>query len=73
MLAAEAARVIAIEKSAIAKIAQQIVVDNQLDQVVTVLRAEVEEVELPFGIKEVDVITPSGSAMGSSARTGSPP
>ena len=53
---AEAARVIAIEKSAIAKIAQQIVVDNQLDQVVTVLRAEVEEVELPFGIKEVDVI-----------------
>ena len=54
--AAEAARVIAIEKSAIAKIAQQIVVDNQLDQVVTVLRAEVEEVELPFGIKEVDVI-----------------
>merc|ERR1712013_122725 len=52
---AEAARVIAIEKSAIAKIAQQIVVDNQLE-VVTVLRGEVEEVELPFGIKEVDVI-----------------
>ena len=48
---AEAARVIAIEKSAIAKIAQQIVVDNQLDQVVSVLRAEVEEVDLPFGIK----------------------
>ena len=53
---AEAARVIAIESSAIAKIAQQIVVDNQLDQVVTVLQAEVEVVELPFGIKEVDVI-----------------
>ena len=53
---AEAARVIAIESSAIAKNAQQIVVENQLDQVVTILRGEVDGVELPFGIKEVDVI-----------------
>ena len=53
---AEAARVIAIESSAIAKIAQQIVADNQLDNVVTIIRGKVEEVELPEGIKEVDII-----------------
>ena len=53
---AEASRVIGIESSAIAKIAQQIVADNQLDEVVTVIRGKVEEVELPDGIKEVDII-----------------
>ena len=53
---AEAARVIAIESSAIAKIAQQIVADNQLDNVVTIIRGKVEEVELPDGIQEVDII-----------------
>ena len=53
---AEASRVIAVESSAIAKIAQQIVADNQLDNVITVLRGKVEEVELPDGIKQVDII-----------------
>ena len=53
---AEARRVIAIENSAFAKIAQQIVADNQLDNVVTIIRGKVEEVELPEEIKEVDII-----------------
>ena len=53
---AEARRVIAIESSAFAKIAQQIVADNQLDNVVTIIRGKVKEVELPEDIKEVDII-----------------
>ena len=53
---AEASRVIGIESSAIAKIAQQIVADNQLDNVVTIIRGKVEEVELPEDINEVDII-----------------
>ena len=53
---AEARRVIAIENSAFAKIAQQIVADNQLDNVVTIIRGKVEEVELPEEVKEVDII-----------------
>ena len=47
---------IAIESSAFAKIAQQIVADNQLDNVVTIIQGKVEEVELPEDIKEVDII-----------------
>ena len=42
---AEARQVIAIESSAFAKIAQQIVADNQLDNVVTIIRGKVEEVQ----------------------------
>jgi len=48
--------VIAIESSAFAKIAQQIVADNQLADVVTIVRGKVEEVELPEDISEVDII-----------------
>jgi protein arginine N-methyltransferase 1 len=53
---AGAKRVIGIEFSNIAKQAVQIVKDNKLDNVVTIIQGKVEEVELPDGIEKVDVI-----------------
>jgi len=53
---AGAKRVIGIEFSNIAQQSLQIVKDNNLDKVVTILQGKVEEVELPDGIEKVDVI-----------------
>lgn len=53
---AGAARVIGIECSNIAQHAEQIVKDNNLSHVVTIVKGKVEEVELPDGITEVDII-----------------
>ncbi|XP_063222637.1 protein arginine N-methyltransferase 1-like [Bacillus rossius redtenbacheri] len=51
-----AARVIGIECSNIVDYAVQIVSDNNLQNVVTIVKGKVEEVELPDGIKDVDII-----------------
>jgi len=53
---AGAKRVIGIEFSNIAQQSLQIVKDNNLDKVVTILQGKVEEVDLPDGIEKVDVI-----------------
>ncbi|KAJ8895999.1 hypothetical protein PR048_001340, partial [Dryococelus australis] len=53
---AGAARVIGIECSNIVDYAVQIVSDNNLQNVVTIVKGKVEEVELPDGIKDVDII-----------------
>jgi len=53
---AGAKRVIGIEFSNIAQQSLQIVKDNNLDKIVTIMQGKVEEVELPDGIQKVDVI-----------------
>ena len=53
---AGAARVIGVDVSAIAEIAKLIVMENNLSEVVTIIRGRVEEVELPEDITQVDVI-----------------
>merc|ERR1719370_1452664 len=42
--------------SSIVDHAKQIVKDNKLDDVVTILRGKVEEIELPAGVEKVDII-----------------
>ena len=58
MLAAKAgaAKVIGVDVSAIADQAKLIVMENDLSEVVTIIRGRMEEVELPEDIIEVDVI-----------------
>jgi len=51
-----AKRVIGIDYSDIIYQAQQIVKDNNLEDVVTLIKGKVEEVVLPHGIEKVDVI-----------------
>ncbi|GAB6028597.1 Protein arginine N-methyltransferase 1 [Chamberlinius hualienensis] len=53
---AGAAKVIGIECSSIVEHAQKIVKANKLDNIVTILRGKVEEVELPDNIEKVDII-----------------
>lgn len=53
---AGAARVIGIECSNIVEYAKQIVNDNNLSDVVTIIKGKVEEVTLPDGIEKVDII-----------------
>ena len=53
---AGAKRVIGIECAAIAQQARQIVADNHLDGVVTILQGKAEDITLPDGIESVDVI-----------------
>ncbi|OXA59891.1 Protein arginine N-methyltransferase 1 [Folsomia candida] len=53
---AGASRVIGVECSNIATHARTIVKANQLDDVVTIIKGKVEEVELPDGIEKVDII-----------------
>jgi len=53
---AGAKRVIGIEFSNIARQSIQIVKDNNLDHIVTIIQGKVEEVALPDGIEKVDVI-----------------
>jgi protein arginine N-methyltransferase 1 len=53
---AGAKRVIAIDMSSIVDYAQEIIASNNLSSVVTLIRGKIEEVELPDGITEVDII-----------------
>jgi len=53
---AGAKKVIGIDMSAIVERASDIVKENDLDDVVTIIKGKVEEVELPDGIEKVDVI-----------------
>ncbi|XP_066993889.1 protein arginine N-methyltransferase 1 isoform X2 [Anabrus simplex] len=53
---AGAARVVGIECSNIVEYAKQIVEANQLSDIVTIIKGKVEEVELPDGIEQVDII-----------------
>jgi len=53
---AGAKKVYAIDCSGIAKSATQIVKDNNLDHIITVIQAETETLELPDGVKKVDII-----------------
>lgn len=53
---AGAARVFAVDASDIAEKAEKIVKENGLDNVITVIRGKIEDVQLPDDIKEVDII-----------------
>ncbi|OSX57198.1 hypothetical protein POSPLADRAFT_1067922 [Postia placenta MAD-698-R-SB12] len=53
---AGAKRVFAVDASNIAEKARQIVKDNKLDDVITVIRGKVEEIMLPDDITQVDII-----------------
>lgn len=51
-----AAKVIGIECSNIVEYAKQIVEDNNLSHIITLIKGKVEDVELPDGIQKVDII-----------------
>ena len=53
---AGARRVIGVEKTDFALLARQVVLDNNFQEVVTILYGKVEEVELPYDVDKVDVI-----------------
>jgi len=53
---AGAARVIGVDMSSIVDHAKQIVADNRLSDVVTIIRGKVEEISLPEGVDKVDII-----------------
>ncbi|KAI0329044.1 S-adenosyl-L-methionine-dependent methyltransferase [Cubamyces sp. BRFM 1775] len=53
---AGAKRVFAIDASDIAEKATQIVKDNELDNIITVIRGKVEDIKLPEGYDHVDII-----------------
>lgn len=53
---AGAAKVIAVDCSNIVDYARQVIVDNNMTEVISVVKGKVEEVELPDGIQKVDII-----------------
>merc|ERR1712156_1132915 len=53
---AGAKMVIGVDMSSIVDHAKQIVKDNKLDDVVTIIRGKVEEISLPEGVGKVDII-----------------
>ncbi|XP_023232392.1 protein arginine N-methyltransferase 1-like isoform X1 [Centruroides sculpturatus] len=53
---AGAAKVIGIECSSIVEHAEQIVRENHMSEIITMVKGKVEEVELPDGIEKVDII-----------------
>ena len=53
---AGASMVIGVDMSSIVDHAKQIVKDNKLDKVVTIIRGKVEEISLPEGVEKVDII-----------------
>ena len=72
MLAAQAgaARVIAMDHSAIVETAREIVEENGLSGVITIVRSRVEELEeLPGGVTEVDIILSEWMGFGLFARS----
>ncbi|XP_022229489.2 protein arginine N-methyltransferase 8 [Drosophila obscura] len=58
LFAAEAGarRVIAVDAASIAEYTRHIVLDNSYADVITVIRGKVEDIELPEGIEQVDII-----------------
>ncbi|KAH8284203.1 hypothetical protein KR054_012098, partial [Drosophila jambulina] len=53
---AGAATVIAVDCSNIIEFARQVVIDNNLQDVIKVVKGKIEEIELPNGIEGVDII-----------------
>ncbi|XP_068153399.1 protein arginine N-methyltransferase 1-B isoform X1 [Drosophila tropicalis] len=53
---AGAAQVFAVDCSNIIEFARQVVIDNNLQNVIQVVKGKIEEVELPNGIEKVDII-----------------
>lgn len=53
---AGATKVIAVECSNIIDYAQKIIEANHLSDIITLVKGKVEEIELPDGIKQVDII-----------------
>uniref|UniRef100_A0A336L7H1 type I protein arginine methyltransferase n=1 Tax=Culicoides sonorensis TaxID=179676 RepID=A0A336L7H1_CULSO len=53
---AGAGKVIGVDCSAIIEYAKDIVRDNNLDHIITLVKGKVEEIELPEGIEKVDII-----------------
>lgn len=53
---AGAAKVFAVDCSNIIEFARQVVKDNNLENVIQVVKGKIEEVELPNGIEKVDII-----------------
>ena len=47
-------RVFGVDNSSIALLAKQVVLDNHLDHIITIIRGKVEEIELP--VPKVDII-----------------
>ncbi|KAH8407061.1 hypothetical protein KR222_005189, partial [Zaprionus bogoriensis] len=53
---AGAAKVIAVDCSNIIEFARQVIIDNNLQEIITVVKGKIEEIELPNGIEKVDII-----------------
>ncbi|XP_017855945.1 PREDICTED: protein arginine N-methyltransferase 1-B isoform X2 [Drosophila arizonae] len=53
---AGAANVIAVDCSNIIEFARQVIIDNNLQDIITVVKGKIEEIELPNGIEKVDII-----------------
>ncbi|XP_014100865.1 protein arginine N-methyltransferase 1 [Bactrocera oleae] len=53
---AGASKVIAVDCSNIIEYARQVVIDNNLQDVISVVKGKIEEIELPPGIEKVDII-----------------
>ncbi|KAI9576323.1 protein arginine N-methyltransferase 1-B [Glossina fuscipes] len=53
---AGAATVIAVDCSNIVEYARQVVIDNNLHDIIKVVKGKIEEIELPNGIEKVDII-----------------
>lgn len=53
---AGASRVIGVDCSKVIDLAREIINDNHLDHVITLIRGKLETIELPDGIKQVDII-----------------
>ena len=64
---AGAKRVFGVDNSSIAILARQVVIDNNLDNIITIIRGKVEEVELP--VKSVDIIVSEWMGTGLNAVT----
>lgn len=53
---AGAAKVIAVDCSNIIEFARQVIIDNNLQDIITVVKGKIEEIELPSGVEKVDII-----------------
>jgi len=53
---AGAAKVIAVDCSNIVEYARQVIIDNNFENVITVVKGKIEEIEMPAGIEKVDII-----------------
>lgn len=53
---AGASVVIAVDCSNIVEYARQVIIDNNLNETIKVVKGKIEEIDLPNGIKEVDII-----------------